>query len=272
MSEFFNKLTNNNLINLIMEKSTYILICFVVLVVSQNITKRIFNNIIEKNALYPTKQTVFSVLYSTIKYVIYFIIVLIILEILGFPTSTVLAAAGVGGIAIGLGAQSLISDVISGVFILLEAQFKLGDIIKVDNREGIVESISLRITTLRDGVNGSIYIIPNSKIGIVENMTRDYAFAIVDFTLPNNLNIDDTLTFIRQSLTHFQNPYIIDPPTIMGITKFNDQTLNVRISCKCEPHHKWMVEREIRYLIQKDLLQKGITITTTQHNVTINSK
>ena len=128
-------------------------------------------------------STVKSLATSVFNYIMYFIIVTVVLSILGVNVTSILAVAGVGGIAISFGAQTLIKDIISGMFIWMEGSITVGDVVTINDLSGVVESIAIRTTKVRD-YNGNIYVIPNGDIRTITNMSRDYKRAIVDIRCP----------------------------------------------------------------------------------------
>src|SRR5699024_6993326 len=123
-------------------------------------------------------NTLSTVLKNIIKYIFYFIGLVMVLDMFNISTSSILATAGIGGLAIGFGAQSLVKDIITGFFILFEDQFSVGDYVKIGEYEGIVEELGVRVTKIRD-FSGELHIIPNSNIGAVTNRTRGAMRALV---------------------------------------------------------------------------------------------
>lgn len=128
-------------------------------------------------------STIKSLTISVFNYIMYFIIVTIVLSIMGVNVTSILAVAGVGGIAISFGAQTLVKDIISGMFIWMEGSITVGDVVTINDLSGVVESIAIRTTVVRD-YNGNIYIIPNGDIRTITNMSRDFKRAIVDIRCP----------------------------------------------------------------------------------------
>ena len=124
-----------------------------------------------------------SLVTSVFNYVMYFIIITIALSIFGVNVSSILAVAGIGGVAIGFGAQTLIKDIISGMFIWMEGSISVGDVVSVNDLSGVVEGIAMRTTKIRD-YNGNLYIIPNGDIRTITNMSRDFKRAIVNIRCP----------------------------------------------------------------------------------------
>jgi len=207
-------------------------------------------------------DTLSALCISILRYSIYFIAGVTILQsVFGINATTLITAAGVGGLAIGFGAQSLVKDVITGFFILLEDQFSVGDSITVENMSGIVEEIGLRITKIRN-YTGDLYIIPNSEIRKVTNHTRGAKAAIVDISVAYEENID-RVTNILNSLCKAcadEMKDIVEGPTVLGITELADSGIVMRIFAKTTAGKQGEIEREIRKRIKVTFEQEGIEI------------
>lgn len=203
-------------------------------------------------------DTMSSILVSVYRYVIYIIAVVTILANY-FKMGPVLAAAGVGGIAIGLGAQSLIKDIISGFFIIMEDQFVVGDLITIDTLTGTVEEMELRISRLRN-VNGDLYIIPNGEIKRVINHTRGDKAAIVDIPLAYGVDINKAVSVANAvcAVISQECENIVEAPKVLGITEFGRETMNLRIFAKTMPNEHWELERRIRKLIKEEFSKEKI--------------
>ena len=196
-------------------------------------------------------DTMSSLISSVFKYVIYIGAILMSLsDVLNLKS--VLAAAGVGGIAIGLGAQSLIKDTLSGFFILLEDQFAVGDLISVDTMTGTVERMELRVTRLKN-FTGDVYIIPNGEIKKVTNHTRDNKMVIVDIPVAYSSNIGKVNEIAQKVCEEVKTEFSIftEEPTILGITTLGEHSMNLRITARTFPNEQWAVERRIRMKIRE---------------------
>lgn len=196
-------------------------------------------------------STMATLLISVFKYAVYIVTAIVILSDI-FDLKSILAAAGIGGIALGLGSQSLIKDIISGFFIILEDQFAVEDTITIDGLTGTVEQMELRVTRLRN-FNGDLYIIPNGEIKKVINHTRGNKAVIVDIPIAYSTNIGkafDAATAICEKVAgEFEN--LIEEPKVLGITDLGKDNMNVRIMAKTPPNENWEVERRIRMLIKE---------------------
>lgn len=183
-----------------------------------------------------------------------FVMVLLILSEFNFKLGPLLAGAGVLGLAIGFGAQSLVKDVITGFFIILEDQFAVGDVIQTGTYKGTVEVIGLRSTRLVS-MNGETHILPNGMITSVTNFSLSNALAMVDLPVKNERSLEDTVGLIKQSLTGVQeeNPNIIAVPDVLGIQSMSTSEYVIRIVAQCEPNTRAEVERDILEHIKQAL-------------------
>jgi len=204
-------------------------------------------------------DTMATLTMSIFKYGVYIMAGVIILTDV-FKLTSVLAAAGIGGIAIGFGAQSLIKDVISGFFIVMEDQFAVGDLITIDNMNGTVEQMELRVTKLRN-FNGDLYIIPNGEIKKVINHTRGNKAVIVDIPIAYSADITKAIEAAERVCTQVSGEFktIVEQPKVLGITELGKENLNLRIDARTIPNEQWEVERRIRKLIKEEFSNIGIS-------------
>src|SRR5699024_8207603 len=231
------------------------------------LTNKIINNIIDKtlekrknsNRLVNNKRanTLGSVLKKLVYYTLVFIGMMIILEMFNIPTASILATAGIGGLAIGFGAQSLVKDIITGFFILLEDQYSVGDYIKTGEYEGIVEELGLRVTKIRD-FSGGLHIIPNSNIQIVTNNTRGSMRASVDVSIAYEEDIDRAIEVLQRVCGEIKtyNESIIEGPDISGVVDLGEYYVALRIVAQTEAMSQWDIERQIRQK-SKEALQRA---------------
>lgn len=197
-------------------------------------------------------KTLSSLTKNILRYVIYFVAVYSILEILGFRMGSILAVAGVGSLAVGFGAQSLVKDVITGFFVIFEDQFGVGDYITTNNFSGIVEEIGLRITKVRD-FSGDLHIIPNGEIKVVTNHTRGGMRALVNIGISYEEDVDKVTNVLTKICDEIKNDRddILEGPSVLGITGFNDSSVEVTVVAKTKPMQQWAVERDLRYRIKQ---------------------
>ncbi|NWG02690.1 MAG: mechanosensitive ion channel family protein [Syntrophaceae bacterium] len=209
-------------------------------------------------------HTLGNILRNTLLIVLSFIALLMILGELGIQLGPLLATAGIGAVAIGFGAQSLVKDVISGFFIILENQYRIGDIIEVAGVSGLVESVSLRRTVLRD-LEGKVHTIPNGEIKIVSNLSKEWARAVLDIGISYREDVNQVIDLLEQIGRELvaEEPWarvILEPLQIFGVEKFGDSQLVIRGVVKTIPLKQWEVGRELRRRIKIRFDEKGIQI------------
>lgn len=209
-------------------------------------------------------QTLGNILRHALLFILLFIAILMILGELGIQLGPLLATAGVGALAIGFGAQSLVKDVISGFFIILENQYRIGDAIEVAGVSGLVESVSLRKTVLRD-LEGRVHTIPNGEIKIVSNLSKEWSRSVLDLGIPYSENIDQVIDLLREIGIELgsEDPYksaILEPLKILGVERFGESQLVIRMMVKTMPLKQWDVGRELRRRIKKRFDEKGIQL------------
>lgn len=216
------------------------------------------------------KNTVLSVLSSVIKVAVYFIAACSILTQFGVSVASVLAVAGVGSVAIAFGAQSLVKDIITGCFILLEDQFGIGDVVTIAGESGVVEDISLRTTSIRNS-DGTLFIIPNGSITTVANRCKSYINALVDVGIDYNEDMDRVLEILNDEMDKVEGkiPGLKKRPVVLGITALADSSVNVRIVAECSIKENYAVERALRLAIKKRLDAEGVSIPFPQRTVHI---
>jgi small conductance mechanosensitive channel len=188
-----------------------------------------------------------------------------------FPIAPLLAGVGVAGLAISFGAQSLVKDVISGFFILMENQFSVGDVIRVGDTGGVVERMTMRIVMIRD-VRGVVHIIPNGSITQVSNLTRGWARAVLDVGVDYKEDIDRVLRVMRDVGSGlWQDPEwrssLVDQPAVWGVEALADSAVNLRIIANALPGKQWDVNRELRRRIKNRFDQEGIAIPFPQRTL-----
>jgi len=209
-------------------------------------------------------QTLGNILRHALLIFLSFIGILMILGELGIQLGPLLATAGIGALAIGFGAQSLVKDVISGFFIILENQYRIGDAIEVAGVSGLVESLSLRRTVLRD-LEGRVHTIPNGEIKVVSNLSKEWSRSVIDVGISYKEDIDrviDLLSEIGREL-EAEEPYrsaILEPLQILGVERFGESQLVIRVMVKTAPLKQWEVGRELRRRIKNRFDEKGIQI------------
>ena len=202
-----------------------------------------------------------EILKKLVKYLLYFVAIVTILEMFNINTTSILATAGIGGIAIGFGAQSLVKDIITGFFILLEDQYVVGDFIKIGEFDGTVEELGLRVTKLRD-LSGELHIIPNGMIQIVTNNTRGTMRALVKISISYEEDIDRVMKILERVCKDVKhsNKSVFDGPTILGVTDLAESGVSITIVAHAKPMDQWSVEREIRKKVKEAFDKEGIKV------------
>lgn len=210
-------------------------------------------------------RTLASVLNSVGVAVIVFLAAMQILPLLGINMGPLLASAGVAGLAIGFGAQTLVHDVINGFFILMENQYDVGDVVRIGGVSGAVESMSLRRTTLRDD-SGAIHIIPNSQITTVSNLTRDWAQVAMHVSVDYRENSDRVVELLKEVGNDLRNDpafseRLVADPQVPGIERVAGGEVDYLMLVKTRPGEQYAVTRELRRRIkecfQKNNIQPG---------------
>ncbi|WFA08339.1 mechanosensitive ion channel family protein [Tissierella sp. Yu-01] len=206
-------------------------------------------------------NTLGQILLKIVKYILYFIGIIIALEEFEINTASILATAGIGGIAIGFGAQSLVKDIITGFFIIMEDQYSVGDLVRIDNFEGFVEELGLRVTKVR-AFNGELHIIPNSTIQVVTNSNKGDMRALVKVSVSIDEDIDKVIKILEMACMDIKssNENITDGPTVLGVTDLGEYNIGITIVAKAKPDTQWSVEREIRKKVKERFDQENIKL------------
>ncbi len=209
-------------------------------------------------------QTLSNMITWTLGLIIAVITLFMLLPKFGVDITPLLAGAGVAGIAIGFGAQSLIKDFVSGIFILLEDQFNKGDVVKIAGIAGLVEEVNLRRTVLRD-LDGILHTIPNGAITTASNYTRDWARVNLDISVGYNEDLDHVFAVINKvgkelAEDEYFKTLIKTPPQVLRVQNFGDSGIDVRILGDVRPMNKWEVTGELRKRLKKAFDEEGIEI------------
>jgi len=203
------------------------------------------------------KRTVAPLLYSMSQYVLYFGAALMILTELGVDTRPVLAGAGILGLAVGLGAQSLVTDVVSGFFILFEGQYLVGDYVQIADASGVVEAVGIRVTHLRDG-QGKVFIIPNGQIKGVVSYSKGYVNAVVDLSVPTGSDLEATMRAMAEAGRRLRQGHreVLAETHIHGLVNYSTTEMTVRAVTKVRPGTHCAMQNEYRRLL-KEVLDQG---------------
>nr|WP_255457421.1 mechanosensitive ion channel family protein [Sporosarcina sp. JAI121] len=207
------------------------------------------------------EKTLVKLLQNTLAYVVYFSAILAVLSEFSIDVKGLLAGAGVLGLAVGFGAQSLVKDVITGFFIIFEDQFSVGDYVQIGASEGIVEEIGLRTTKIKS-YTGEISILPNGTISQVVNYSMENSLAIVDVTIPFDVGVDKTEKMIEEYLSTLfkEDSDFINSPKLIGAHDFTETDMIVRVIAETKPMRHFDGARTISVGLKKYLEQRGIEI------------
>ncbi len=190
--------------------------------------------------------------------------IITILAQLGLEIGPILAAAGVVGLAVGFGAQSLVKDVINGFFILLEDQVRVGDVVNIGGHSGLVEKVNLRMVILRD-LAGNVHYIPNGTIDIVTNMTKDFSRYVFDIGVAYRENVDEVIDLVKKVDENMRADEefagdILEPIEILGLDQFADSAIIIKARIKTKPIQQWKVGREFNRRLKMTFDQNNIEI------------
>jgi small conductance mechanosensitive channel len=210
--------------------------------------------------------TISAVLRSITSILVWSIAVLTALDQVGVSLAPLLAGAGIAGIALGFGAQSLVKDFVTGLFMLLEDQYGVGDVVDTGVATGTVEGVSLRTTRLRD-VDGVVWHVPNGVITRLGNKSQQWSRAIVDVPIAYEADVADaidTITRVDDDLWHDAHyaSLIVSEPTVLGIESIAPGRVTLRVSVRTRPQEEQRVERELRARIKTALAAAGIAVPT----------
>ncbi|MDF2960517.1 MAG: mechanosensitive ion channel protein MscS [Paenibacillus sp.] len=197
-------------------------------------------------------QTIGRLLGNIVSYVVNFIVILMILNQFGIRLEPLLAGAGVVGLAIGFGAQSLVKDVITGFFIIFEDQFAVGDIVQIGTYKGTVEEIGLRVTKLKSWT-GEVFFIPNGTITQVTNFSLNNSIAVVDIAIAYASDVDKALEVLRQTVlkNYETNVNMVKEPQVLGVQTLSTTEITLRVTAECKPNMQALVARELYAEIKK---------------------
>jgi small conductance mechanosensitive channel len=207
-------------------------------------------------------RTLSSVIYSIGLFVILFIATMQILALLGVNMGPLLASAGVAGIAIGFGAQTLVKDFINGFFILAENQYDIGDTVKIAGVQGVVENMTLRKTVLRDA-DGTVHTVPSSDIQVVSNLTRDWTQVNLQVSVAYAVDSDKVIGLLKQvgdDLAHDPKSagMIVATPEVPGVDKVSGNSVEYLMTVKTAPGSQYAVKRELQRRIKAAFEKNGI--------------
>jgi small conductance mechanosensitive channel len=209
-------------------------------------------------------DTLKSVVQNIFKIAIWILAALIILGELGIEIGPLLAAAGIAGLAIGFAGQSLVKDIINGFFILLWDQIRVGDVVEIGGKSGLVERVNLKMTVLRD-LSGNVHFVPNGAIDVITNMTKDYSRCVFNIGVAYREDVDHVIDVLKQLDEEMRKDsefgqYILEPIEILGLDEFADSAVVIKARSTTKPIKQWQVKREFNRRLKKRFDELDIEI------------
>lgn len=216
-------------------------------------------------------RTLGSVIRNVTTAIVTGIAVLMVLRELRVDIAPVLTGAGIVGLAVGFGAQTLVRDVISGFFLILEDQVRVGDVAAINGTGGLVEAINLRTIVLRD-VEGTVHVFPNGAITTLANKSKDFSYYVIDVSVAYDEDPDRVADVLKETAAELQQdaafgPFILTPLEVLGVDAFADSAMILKVRIKTMPLKQWEVGRELRRRIKKAFDRNGIEIPFPQRVV-----
>jgi small conductance mechanosensitive channel len=246
-----------------------LLLALVAVRLTERVSARIDRAISEGGELGPTegekrRRAVSNVVRYSINTLIVAVALIMILYELGLNIGPMLASAGIAGIVVGLGAQNIVQDFLAGIFVLVENQYGPGDWVSIGGVSGTVEKVTLRMTQLRD-VNGSVHVVPNGKIDVVTNKTKEWSRALLDVGVAYKEDVDRVIAVLKEVGAELQadpewSRALLEPMEVLGVQNLGESSVDVRIYFKTLPDRQWKVGRELRRRIKNRFDADGIEI------------
>lgn len=267
MLAFINKINMSLLLKIVVELFLFVLALKSANILINKVMKKI---ILKLEDLESQKQynTLRLILISIMDIILFLFFGTNILQDMGIDMKPILATAGVLGIAVGLGAQRFVQDVIAGLNILLTGQIRVGDIIKVQGVSGTVERVTLTMIMLRS-YEGCVHYIRNGLIDIVTNQTRDFSFAVLDISVAYKENIPNVMNVLKETGNELKNDIafskmILDDIEVLGLDSFDDSSILIKCRIKTYPQFQWEIKREFNLRIKEKFDKLGIEIPFPQ--------
>lgn len=207
-------------------------------------------------------ETLGSLLRNVVDIVLLVVVVLTVLAIFGVPMGPLIASAGVGGVALGFGAQSLVKDYLSGIFMLAEDQFGVGDLVKIGDLSGTVQEVTLRVTKLRDA-SGTVWYVRNGEVLTLGNVSQGYSTAIVDVPVAIDEDPERVQAILREALADMgeEDAYadvLLESPSVLGVGSAVGGTMTVQVLIKTGPDKQWGPTRAVRERAIRALAEHGV--------------
>ena len=207
-------------------------------------------------------QTLGGLLQKTLTAAVASIATLMILRELRVDITPVLTGAGIVGLAIGFGAQTLVRDIISGFFLILEDQVRVGDVATINGEGGLVEQVNLRTVVLRDET-GAVHVFPNGEIKTLKNLTKDFSYYVITVPVPFDADPEPTIAAIREAGSSLQAdpefaPHILEPVDVLGVDAYDQGLMVIKARIKTVPQKQWVVGRAFRRRLAHLFTERGI--------------
>jgi moderate conductance mechanosensitive channel len=242
------------------------LLIIIMFIIIRSIGRRVINRMFERAASHRKMSsgriiTLQKLVVNLFSYILIFVFAGIVFKQFGLEIGTLIAGAGVVGLAIGFGAQGLVSDVVTGFFILLEKQMEVGDYVTIGGVDGIVEEVGLRTTHIR-AFDGTLSYMPNREISTIQNHSRGNMRALVDIGIAYEENIDTAVKVLQDACDRVKenNENIVEGPNVLGVHALGASDVVIRIISKTRNGEQWAVERELRQAFKEALEANDIEI------------
>ena len=235
--------------------------------VISRIIKKAFDDKMDQDGYRKVRiETLSKNLYSVVKFILGFIIVMIILDMIGVNTQSIIATAGIGGVAIAFGAQTLVKDIVTGTIIIVDDTFRVGDWIKAAGVEGTVETLGMRHTKIRD-YDGSLHTIPNSQITNIQNLNSGPIKFECNIYLSYEVSyqeLEEIVINVREKLKANKDlaKYILEDVSLFGIMEMNERSYVAKTTAIAMPGHQWALAREERKIIIEEIHQRNLNPST----------
>ncbi|MDQ0154473.1 mechanosensitive ion channel family protein [Robertmurraya andreesenii] len=239
---------------------------FIIKRIGRKLLEQTFNRVMNRKEISEGRAlTLHRLVENIFQYALIFIVAATLLSVFNIPVASLIAGAGIVGLAVGFGAQGLVSDVVTGFFILLEKQIDVNDYVTIGNFDGIVEAVGLRTTQVR-GFNGTLHFIPNREILSISNHSRGNMQALVDIRISYQDDIDRAIEIMQKACDQVaaHNPAIVEAPKVLGVQAFGTSDVVIRVIAKTVNMEQWGVERQLRKAIKDAFDENGIEIPLPQ--------
>ncbi|MBC8389211.1 MAG: mechanosensitive ion channel family protein [Actinobacteria bacterium] len=270
----------DNWLNIVIVIAVLLVVILLVRIVALRMRRLVDKKISDEKMVIKKRTYTFTSVVSNLIIVVASVAaILIIADQIGISVTPLLAGAGVAGIVIGFGAQSLIKDLINGTFILLEQWYQINDIVTIGDASGVVERFNLRTTVLRD-LEGTLHFIPNGEINRLSNRTHTWSRALIEVGVHYKENIDRVVGVLEEVFDELVNDKkykdsILERPEILGdggVNELGDSAVKFTIICKVKPAQQWTISRQLRKRIKDKFDQVGIEIPYPCTNVYMRDK